>query len=53
MLFGGHSPSRATISYLKEIAFLMVRHGRRHHEIAIEEKESLERGKAFMRLENQ
>jgi hypothetical protein len=41
MCFAGSSLSKGTSSYLKEIGFLMVRGGRRHHEIAIEEEESL------------
>jgi hypothetical protein len=48
MSFDKSSPSEGTSSYLKEIGFLMVRGGRRHYEIAIEEEESLGRANDFM-----
>jgi len=41
MFSGNCFPRKGTSSYLKEIAFLIVRVGKRHHEIAIEEEESL------------
>ena len=50
MSFDKSSPSEGTSSYLKEANFLVVRVGKRQHEIAIKEKESLGHADDLMRF---
>jgi hypothetical protein len=52
MCFAKSFPRKGTSSYLKEANFLVVRVGKRQHEIAIEQKESLRHADAFMRFLN-